>query len=139
MTTTHPPEAGLTLSHLLLDRSDGGDMAPAVDLESNLGDLPRETKENISKEVLSQLDALLDIGLGDIILGGWVKYQALREYADPAKHPPEETCLVPLAKHEIKSVHEPYVEIVVNEKAVGRISFRIELALWLPERLLGFD
>ncbi len=136
MTTTHPPETGLTLSRLLLDHFDDGEVAPAVDLASNLGELPRETKENISKEVWSQLDTLLDIGMGDIILGGWAKYQALREYADPAKHPAEETCLVPLAKHEIKSVHEPYVEIVVNEKAVGRISFRIELALSLEGVLL---
>ncbi len=136
MTVTQSPETGLTLGQVLLDRPDEGRAPPAVDIVSHLADLPAEIKDSVAKEVSGQLETLLDIRLVDIILGGWAKYDALRDYADPAKHPPEEICLVPLAKHEIKSLHEPYVEILMNEKAVGRIPFRIELALVLEGVLL---
>jgi hypothetical protein len=80
---------------------------------------------------LDRLDALLDIGLSDILAGAWKKCVALQEYADPAKHPPEEVCMLPLTEHVLKSEHHPYLEVLLGEQALGRIDFDLVLMLTL--------
>jgi hypothetical protein len=50
----------------------------------------------IPSEFNLKVGELLDIDLADIFVRAWNKYRILKDYADPDKHPPEETILAPL-------------------------------------------
>lgn len=90
----------------------------------------------VAREVGAKVNEALDVNLAGIIFSAWKKYQRLQEYRDPAKHPPDETILVPLAEHTIESVHRPHVDIMVNEASIGRFEFEIRLALRLEGVIL---
>lgn len=103
----------------------------ATALKESLAEVANVAWGNVSEELGEQMGKLLDVGLDDILLGGWAKYRHLRQYRDAEKYPPDETILVPLAEHSITSTHEPYIEILVGDRRVGRITFNIELTLVL--------
>ena len=60
----------------------------------------------------------------------------LLKYTDKGKYSPNDIFLVPLAEHTIKSEHKPYLEILINDKSVGRIDFSINVALTLKGFIL---
>ena len=85
----------------------------------------------IFREAMKNVNKLLDIKLADIMISAWTQGQILHKYADSQKHSPDEIVMVPLVEHAIKSTHRPYVEVLINEKPVGKINFKIELTLML--------
>jgi hypothetical protein len=111
----------------------GGALAAIKDRAAAIPGLPWSA---VALEVGAKLDEVLDVNLAGIALSAWKKYQRLQEFRDPARHPPEETSLIPLAEHTVESVHRPYLDILVNEAAVGRLDFEIRLALKLEGVIL---
>ncbi len=102
----------------------------------NLRDrLAKEVKrlpwEGVLHNIRDRFEALLDIGLPDILVGGWNKYRILRKYVDKEKYPPEEVIMIPLVDHTIESEHHPYLEFLVNEESIGKIEFQITVSLTL--------
>jgi len=105
-------------------------------------------KEKISKEipgikwnvtlneVVKKIGDLLNISLADIMVGAWNKYRTLQKYLDQKKYSPEEIIMIPLAEHKIKSVHRPYIEILINDQVVGKIEFSINITLTLEGIIL---
>lgn len=105
-------------------------------------------KEKIAKEVTSikwpvtfdeiknKIKDLLDISIPDIMVSAWNKYGILLNYTDKKKYSSNETFLVPLAEHTIKSEHKPYIEILINDKSVGKIDFNINISLTLKGIIL---
>ncbi len=90
----------------------------------------------IPSEFNLKVGELLDIDLADIFVRAWNKYRILKDYADPDKHPPEETILAPLGEHTIKSEQRPYIEIFLNEARLATITFQISLSLVLKGIIL---
>ncbi len=102
-----------------------------------------ELKERLAKEVKGipwggvlhnireRFEPLLDVGLPDILAGAWNKYRLLLKYLDKEKYPPEEVILVPLVDHTIQSEHHPHLELLIDEKSIGKIEFQITLSLTL--------
>jgi len=100
-------------------------------------------KERVSKEVkeikwpvtfseiIKKIGDLLNIPIPDIMIKAWNKYGILQKYLDKKKYSPEETIIIPLAEHTIKSDHHPYIEILINDEPVGKIKFDINIALTL--------
>ena len=88
------------------------------------------------QEVMRTTDDLLDIAVPEVFRSAWTAAGVLREYADPAKHPPTESTIVPLISHTIKSVHQPYIELLVADQPVGRVDFEIDLEFTLKGALL---
>lgn len=82
-------------------------------------------------EITKKVGDLLNISVIDIMVKAWNKYRELLKYTDKEKYPPDVSVLVPLAEHTIKSEHKPYVEILINEKPVGRVDFNINISLTL--------
>ncbi len=80
-------------------------------------------------EIINKVGDLLKIDLSDIMVAAWNKYRILLKYRDKDKYPSDETFLVPLAEHTIKSEHHPFLEILVNEKQLGKVEFTINVAL----------
>ncbi|MCK5600739.1 hypothetical protein KAR91_02650, partial [Candidatus Pacearchaeota archaeon] len=85
----------------------------------------------IFREAIKNIDKLLDIKLADIMISAWRQKGILDKYADSKKYSPDEAVVVPLVEHAIKSVHKPSIEVLVNEKPVGKINFNISLAVTL--------
>ncbi|OLD62365.1 MAG: hypothetical protein AUI53_01665 [Acidobacteria bacterium 13_1_40CM_2_60_7] len=81
--------------------------------------------------IAKKLPELLDMNVLDVVLDAWKKYMQLEQYTDRQKYRADETILVPLAEHTLKSEHHPYVEILLKEQPVGRIVFDLEFSLTL--------
>lgn len=88
--------------------------------------------DEIARKALS----LLEIRVTDILLGAWNKYQGLKKYLDKDRYPPTQSVLVPLAEHTVKSQHQPYVEILVNDEVAARVTFQVDLAFTVRGVLL---
>ncbi len=87
-------------------------------------------------EIIKKIEDLLNIGTTDIMVMAWNKYRILLKYTDKKKYSSNETFLVPLAEHTIKSEHKPYIEILINDKSVGKIDFNINISLTLKGIIL---
>lgn len=87
-------------------------------------------------EIIKKIEDLLNIGTTDIMVMAWNKYRILLKYTDKKKYSSNETFLVPLAEHIIKSEHKPYIEILINDKSVGKIAFNINISLTLKGIIL---
>ncbi len=79
-------------------------------------------------EIVEKMKDLLDIGIPEIMVSAWNKYRILVKYLDREKYPPGETFLVPLAEHTIRSIHHPFIEILINDQSVGKIQFDLDLS-----------
>jgi hypothetical protein len=92
----------------------------------------RAIKWDAVSDVLAQkVLETLDVPLLDILLPAWKKYREVEEFADPAKYPSEDTYLVSLAEHTIKSEHHPCVEILFKGATISRIDFTLTVELTL--------
>lgn len=86
--------------------------------------------------IIKKIADILDIGILDIMVMAWNKYRILLKYADREKYPPDETFLVPLAEHTIKSEHCPSIEILINGNPIGKINFNITVSLMVEGIIL---
>jgi hypothetical protein len=108
-----------------------------------------EIRERVSKEASSlkglvtkdwiarELGSLLkQIRLVDIFVGAWNKSRQLRKYLDPTKYPPEEAAFVPLVEHAITSTHQPYIEILINDRPIGKVRLEVIVKINLQGAVL---
>lgn len=128
--------ADLSLKKLFFpEEGDGGDAlegASLVDLEADIQEqLPKVSMGSVKEEMSAKIGEVLDVGFDEVLVSAWKKVQGLQEYADPEKHPPEETLLVPLAKHSIQSAHRPHVDLKIKNVLIGSVQLEVQLALKL--------
>lgn len=74
---------------------------------------------------------LLNLNIVDILVDSWKKYMDLCQYADHKKYGSEEEILTPLASHTLKSEHHPYLQILLKEREVSRVTFELDFSLIL--------
>jgi hypothetical protein len=139
------PSVSITLKNFF----DGFDVAPerlaALESNAELDALrgviakkaPDVTWPAALEEITRKTDDLLQVNIPEVAAAAWTKYQVLRKYSDPGKYSSGETFMVPLATHTIRSVHKPYVEILVGNEPVGKVDFEIDLELVLEGVLLS--
>jgi hypothetical protein len=80
-------------------------------------------------EIMKKVGDLLDPDIPGILAAAWNKYRLLRKYLDRDKYPPDKTVLVSLAEHTVTSEHRPSIEIMINDRLVGRVDFQITASL----------
>ena len=90
----------------------------------------------ILDQVVDKIADLLNITIKDIMIGAWSKYHYLSKYLDKSTYAPDETILVPLAEHTIKSKHHPCIEILVNDHVIDDIKLDITVAFKLEGIML---
>jgi hypothetical protein len=88
------------------------------------------------KTIVDAIPALLRLDVGRLLAGAWKKCAELQKYGDPKAYPPDETVLVELAEHTIRSSHRPHVDVMVGESRVQRIDFDLELTLAIKGAVL---
>ena len=79
--------------------------------------------------IATKLPDLLGIDIGQVLVGGWTKSEELRRYADPNRYPPDETMLVELIQHSIRSSHAPHLDFMIRDTQMSRIDFELEVKL----------
>lgn len=109
-----------------------GTDAALIDLQGEIEQqLPELSANAVREELNAKIGEVLGTGIDEVLVASWRKFQDFQEYADPAKHPPEETILVPLAEHTIRSSHHPHVDLMVKNVTIGSVHLVVELALAL--------
>jgi hypothetical protein len=78
-------------------------------------------------EILGRIDNLLQVNIQDILTQAWDKYRTLLKYRDRRN----ETIIVPLLEHTVKSRHHPAIEILLGDQLLTTIDFSIDLSLVL--------
>src|SRR5262249_16760047 len=89
-----------------------------------------------SEAVAREVHGLLDISVGDVLVGAWNKARELREALEKTRDKADETVLVPLLDHTVKSDHHPYVDILQNDVPIARIEFTVHVELEVEGVLL---
>ena len=96
-----------------------------------LKDLDNLRWATVGSAVQERLTELLDINLIEVMLRGWQKYALVRKYTGSNAAATDETLLIPLSEHTIRSVHNPRIEILRGGKELARITFPVVLELSL--------
>lgn len=80
----------------------------------------------IDREVGDVAEDMLDIDLGDALVHGWSKHTQLRESARRTLSTPGSE-VVALATHQLTSTYHPVVDLLVDRRLVGSITFEVRL------------
>jgi hypothetical protein len=109
-----------------------GALAHALDEQgvfSSLGgalkDLSRAGRGAASGQLATVAHGLLDLDLGDLVVGAWRKYADLTAAAKRTFANPDSSEVVELATHCITSTHRPSVELFVDDVHVATVRFEL--------------
>jgi hypothetical protein len=89
--------------------------------------LSRAGRQAVGAEVADVTGGLLDLDLGDILLGGWHKHADLIAAARRTVSAPGSREVVELATHRVTSTHLPYVDLFVDDVRVSRVHFELSV------------
>jgi hypothetical protein len=76
----------------------------------------------------ARLTEVLDLDVLELIGQAWSKARELREYADPLKHPADETSIVHLGEHAVTCEVYPVLDIKLDELPLRELRFTLNLA-----------
>lgn len=112
-------------------------ISKAVDGPQLMGkerDSPRLTsrpRSIVAAQVARAILNVIDLDLGDLLLAGWKKHDALKAAADQSLAGSGGEQLVDLATHTITSSHAPHVEILVDDVPVARVDIELRVEFLL--------
>jgi hypothetical protein len=109
------------LAELLSDTLD----PRAIDAALRVADVPGVAPALVREHVLKLAPKLLDIAIPDLLTQALQDVVALREYADPDRHPPDELSVVPLGDYTIETEHHPAIEVRVDGALARKIEFDV--------------
>jgi len=101
-----------------------------------IGRLPMLGWQMLPGAVARHLAGLLDIGLGDILVGAWNTSHALGQQLEKSAKSPGKDIFLQLAEHKITSKHEPYLALLKDGQEVGRLPFSVSVELVLQGAVL---
>jgi hypothetical protein len=87
-------------------------------------------------DILAKAPDLLELDPSKILANAWARDAEFRKYADPELYPPDETVLVELVHHVIKSTQEPKLEIVAANKVLDTVDFKLAMAITIEGAIL---
>jgi hypothetical protein len=92
-----------------------------------LGEVPARARAVVAKEVGRVGAEILDLSLGDVLLGAWSGWTAVRDATRESRDDPATPRVVDLARHVIDWTHRPYVDVLVDDVPVCRVNLTVEL------------
>jgi hypothetical protein len=111
----------------LAQSMDAAGVAAAV-LRS-VGALSRAAQHELKRQLAVVAGDVLDLDVVDLVVGGWRKQAALVAAAKRTLTVPGSEEVVDLVSHRIRSVHRPYVAMLVDGAEVARIDFELIVVL----------
>lgn len=106
---------------------------PEIGRNTGLGDVDRRVMTNT---VADKLKDALDVSIDKILLSAWSQHRDLADDLQKSQQQKNETILVPLADHTIRSTHHPAVEVMVNERRVAAFKFNANLMMRIQRAVL---
>jgi hypothetical protein len=98
-------------------------------LGASLGPVSPAGRGAVERELGSALGGLLNLNLGDVLVGGWRRHRGLATAAQNTRANPGASELVQLATHRITTSHRPHVDVVVNGATLATVGFELALTL----------
>lgn len=83
----------------------------------------------VHDEINTVTDGFLDLTLGAVLVSGWRKYTALVEAAKRTQSAAGSKEIVVLATHQVKSIHHPSIDLLVNGLKVYTLVFELTVEL----------
>jgi len=83
----------------------------------------------LTAEVAAIVHGFLDLDLGQMALAGWRKHGELVAAARRTRAVPNSSEVVLLVHHTVKSVHEPWIDILVHEVRVATVRTRLSVEI----------
>jgi hypothetical protein len=96
-----------------------------------LQELSQSGRETVGAEVARIVQGLLDLDLGDLVVGGWRKWSALTAAARRTRDTPGAAEIVNLAEHTVTSTHEPHVDLLVRDLRVATVHVQLTVEFTL--------
>ncbi len=90
--------------------------------------LPKLAAGVLDEKINEGLRGVLDCDVFGLLAQGWAKARELHEFADPAKHPPDEVSTMFLGEHSLSVEVHPTVDVVIGQLAKFQLVFTVELA-----------
>ena len=82
----------------------------------------------VKSEAASRLREVLAADALEVVAAAWAKAQELRQYADPARYPPDQSVVVHLGEHKVACRLQPELEVCFNDVPVRTVKFTLDLA-----------
>jgi hypothetical protein len=114
-------DSAAALAHVLDEQDVLGAVGGAVTKLSQAG------RDVAGGEVATVAQGLLDLDLGDLLVAGWCKHADLVAAAKSTIAVPGSSEVVELAAHSITSVHQPSVDVLVNDLRVATVRFELRV------------
>jgi hypothetical protein len=109
--------------------TDWARVAPMPRLVAVFPNFGREMLAALQKDLKTSSSGLLQMTPLDILQAGWKKYREVAKALEDSKQKPAEPLYKPLLDHTIKSVHHPYIDLVLEETPVWKVVFDLTAAL----------
>lgn len=103
---------------------------------TGLVDVDRRVMTNT---VADKLKDALDVSINKILLSAWAQHRDLVNDLERSRGLKDETILVPLADHTIRSTHHPSVEVMVNDRRVAAFKFNANLMMRIQRAVLKVE
>ena len=84
---------------------------------------------DVQKDIKTSAEKMLEMTPIQILIEGWKKYAEVKKAIEDSLKKPADPILKPLVKHTVKSVHHPYVELLLNGAAVKKYEFELTASL----------
>lgn len=100
-------------------------------------ELPRGDWGRIQEQLISHLETLLDIPLGEILVGSWNKMREVRKIINQQMTSGSDKLdKVELYQHKIKSEHHPKLQVLLNGHEIQSIDLTVDLEFKLKAVVL---
>jgi len=116
-------DTGVDPTAALAQSMDAGGVAAQV--LRTVGGLSSAAQHEVTRQVAVAAGGVLDLDLVDLVVGGWRKHAALIMAARHTLAVPGSEEVVDLASHRIRSVHRPYVTVLIDDVQVAKIDFEL--------------
>jgi hypothetical protein len=93
--------------------------------------VPRVDWAGFAIDIGAKIKEMFEIDLAAVVAGAWSDFRELRECADRARHPPDETIFVPLVDHHVDARFAPYFDIAIGALPALRVRFEIDFDIEL--------
>ncbi|SRR6266567_491153 len=108
-----------------------------ADLKADVAKKSKLIKWDVVSDLLmDRVMEMSDIPMAKILMAAWKKYREIEKFADPKAYPPEDTELVSLVEHTVRSEHNFSLEILFRSVRVKAIDFTVATELSLEGLVL---
>jgi hypothetical protein len=114
-----------------------GHILSEVNLDVALPELRPPTREAAVREAAAQAAGLLDVDLIGVVLTGWRLHHELAGAARRTLAAPGSTELVDLTTHQITSIQEPSVAVLVDRREVATLRLSLSLEFEISAVVAG--